>query len=268
MKKTIFTTMILLFLSISNASAFDWASRGLSLKDSGSLDEENFIMLEDRSSIEVKIRFRNELSNNQAEKVADLFNGFKSWKYLTMSRVEFFWINDTCEILIIPTSYKYKDIEYTPYVPGGLVFIYDNYLRYNFRVNKDNFFLRINDRFISEEILSGRIKEAVDDPIAYLTKRDPEYFLQKLTELESMHKELKERQERIAGALLYFENSGFLGFGNTPVKNSLVKRIVEIKTEEPGIKADAIKAKLADEKIEATNKEIKLILNVFYNEFE
>ncbi len=260
MKKTIFTTVVLLFFIVSNASAFDWASRGLSFKDSGSVDEENFIILEDSSSIEVKIRFRNELGDSQAETVADLFSDFKSWKYLTMSRVEFFWIKDTCEILIIPTSYKYKDVEYTPYIPGGLVFIYDNYLRYNFRVNKDNFFLRINDKFINEEILSSRIKEAVDDPIAYLTKRDPEYFLQKLTELE-------ERQERLTGALLYFENSGFLGFGNTPVKNSLIKRVIEIKTEEPGIKADAIKAKLADEKIEASSKEIKLILNVFYNEF-
>ncbi|MFA5519750.1 MAG: hypothetical protein WDA74_10895 [Spirochaetota bacterium] len=260
MKKTIFTVVILLFFSVSNALAFDWASRGLSLIDSGSVDEENFIILEDSSSVEVKIRFRNELGANQAEKTADLFSDFKSWKYLTMSRVEFFWVNDTCEILIIPAAYEYKDMEYTPYIPGGLVFIYDDYLRYNFRVNKDNFFLRINDRFINEEILSGRIKEAVEDPVAYLTKREPEYFLQKLTKLE-------ERQERIAGALLYFQNSGFLGFGNTPVKKSLIKRIIEIKTEEPDIKADAIKARLADEKIEASNKEIKLILNIFYNEF-
>lgn len=260
MKKTIFTTVVFLFFIVSNASAFDWASRGLSLKDSGSVDEENFIIFEDSSAIEVKIRFRNELSNSQAETAADLFSDFKSWKYLTMSRLEFFWVNDTCEILIIPASYKYKDIEYTPYIPGGLVFIYDDYLRYNFRVNRDNFFLRINDKFINEEILSGRIKEAVEDPVAYLTKREPEYFLQKLTELE-------ERQERLTGALLYFENSGFLGFGNTPVKKSLIKRIIEIKTEEPDIKADAIKAKLADEKIEASSKEIKLILNVFYNEF-
>lgn len=267
MKKTIFTVAILFFFSISNASAFDWSSRGLTLKDSGSVDEENYIILEDSSSIEVKIRFRNELSNSQSETAAELFSGFKSWKYMKMSRLEFFLVHNTYEILIIPSSYKYKDVEYTPYIPGGLVFIYEDYLRYNFRVNRDSFFLRINDRFINEEILSVRIKEAVDDPIAYMTKRDPEYFLQKLTELENMQGELKRRQERIAGALLYFENSGFLGFGNTPVKNSLIKRIVELKTANPDIKADAIKEKLTDEKIEASNKEIKLILNIFYNEF-
>ena len=268
MKKIIFAVMFFLFIGITGASAYDWSSSGLTVTDSATGDDENYIMLQDSSSIEVKIRYRNSLDDKWAETAVDLLKKFKSWKYIKISRIEFFLVNGTYEILIIPSSYKYKGTEYTSYIPGGLVFIYDYYLRYNFRVNKDTFFLRINDRFINEEILSDRIKEAVDDPVAYLTKRDPEYFLQKLTELEGMHKELKERQERIAGALLYFENSGFLGFGNTPVKNSLIKRVIEIKTAEPGIKAEAIKAKLAGEKIEASDKEITLILNIFYNEFK
>lgn len=268
MKKLFFTAVILFFIGITGASAYDWSSRGLSVADSGTSDDENYIILNDSSSIEVKIRYRNTLDDKWAEAAADLLKNFKSWKYLKISRIEFFLINDTYEILIIPASYNYKGTEYSSFIPGGLVFIYDNYLRYNFRVNKDNFFLRINDRFINEEILSSRIKEAVDDPVAYLTKRDPEYFLQKLTELEEMHRQLSERQERIAGALLYFENSGFLGFGNTPVKNSLIKRVIEIKTADPDAKAEAIKAKLAAEKIEATDKEITLILNIFYNEFK
>ena len=268
MKKVIFSVIILLFFGISSASAFDWETKGIRVLESGGSDDENFILLEDSSSIQMRIRFRNELDEKWAAAAADLFRNFKSWNYMKMSRIEFFVTNNTMEIIVIPFQYSYKNTDFTPHIPGGMVFIYDDYLRYNFRVNKDNFFLRINDRFINEEILSMRIKEAIDDPVAYLTKRDPEYFLQKLTELEGEQQILKETQERLARSILYFQNTGFLGFGNTPVKNSVIRKIIEIKTADPSIKADAIKAKLSAEKIEASDKEIKLVLNVFYNEFD
>ena len=268
MKKIIFAVIIFIFFGISGAFAFDWETRGIRVIESGSSDDENFLILEDSSSIQLRIRYQNELDEKWANAAADLFRNFKTWNYMKMSRVEFFVTNNSMEIIVIPAQYTYKNVDFVPYIPGGMVFIYDDYLRYNFMVNKDNFFLRINDRFINEEILSMRIKEAVDDPVAYLTKRDPEYFLQKLTELEAEQQLLKENQNRLARSILYFQNTGFLGFGNTPVKNSVIKKIIEIKTADPSIKADAIKAKLAAEKIEASDKEIKLVLNVFYNEFD
>lgn len=268
MKKIIFAVIFFLFFGLSGAFAFDWESRGIKVIESGSSDEENFILLEDSTAIQLRIRYRDVLDEKWAAAAADLLRNFKTWNYMKMSRMEFFVTNNSMEIIVIPSQYVYKNTDFMPHIPGGMVFIYDDYLRYNFRVNKDNFFLRINDRFINEEIISMRIKEAVDDPVAYLTKRDPEYFLQKLTELESQQQVLKESFNRIARSVLYFQNTGFLGFGNTPVKNSVIRKIIELKTADPSIKADGIKAKLSAEKIDASDKEIKLVLNVFYNEFD
>jgi len=80
--------------------------------------------------------------------------------------------------------------------------------------------------------------------------------------------ELEERQDRLTKAVMYYQNSGFLGFGNTQVKSVVVKRVVELKTVDPKADLDMIKDILDKEKIEATEKELKLILEVFYNEFK
>ena len=44
--------------------------------------------------------------------------------------------------------------------------------------------------------------------------------------------------------------------------------MIELKASDPKITKEKIKAQLDKEKVEATDKEIKLILNIFYNEFE
>ena len=111
------------------------------------------------------------------------------------------------------------------------------------------------------------MKEAVDDPVSYLKKREPEYFLQKLNELEESQRNIIDSQEKLTRALLYFQNSGFLGIGNTPVKPAVIKRVIELKTNDPTLDKTKIKTQLDKEKLESSEKEIGLILNVFYNEF-
>ena len=245
----------------SSAMAYDWKSAGFEETDKGSNGDENYLMLKDSNSVVLKIRYQGELADSWAEKIVDLNKKFAEWKYMKPDNIDYFVTGDTLEILIIPASFKYIDNDFMPYIPGGMTFIYDYALRYNFRITKNDIFLRLNDKFIEEDLLCKRIKEALDDPIAYLKKREPEYFLQKLTELE-------EKQDKLMQSVLYFQNSGFLGFGNKPVKSNVIKRIVEIKTADPLSNFDKIKDTLAKEKVEATDKEIKLILNVFYNEFK
>ncbi|MCL1833538.1 MAG: hypothetical protein FWG49_03455, partial [Leptospirales bacterium] len=132
---------------------------------------------------------------------------------------------------------------------------------------KDKIFLRLNDKFIDEISLCKRIKEALDDPVLYLKKREPEYLLQKLNELEGDIAILKIYHDRLANSVLYLHNTGILGIGNSQVKSSLIKKVVELKTKDPALSMDQIKKQLDKEKIDFSNKELKLILNIFYNEF-
>jgi len=264
-----------LFVSATGAMAFEWKSEGMDIKETGAAEGENYIILQDRSLNEIKVRYEGEFSDNWAAAVIKLNKRFREWNYMKPEKLEFFLNGSTLEVLVIPASFTYKGINFVPHIPAGMTFLYDYDLRYNFRVNKNEFFLRLSDKFIDEVSICERIKEAVDDPIAYMKKREPEYFLRKLNELEEAqaktlkeHKDSVENFNKLVNAVMYYQNSGFLGFGNAPVKNQVIKRVIELKTADSKITKDKIKAQLETEKIEVKEKEIEIILNVFYNEFE
>jgi len=269
--KTLLISVFML-LSVSGAMAYDWNSAGMTQKESGSTEDENFLILTDRSNNEIKVKFQGELSDTWAEAVVNLNKKFRTWTYMKVGKLEFYVNGNTLEVLIIPSSFNYQGMDFVPHIPAGMTFLYDYDLRYNFRVTKNDFFLRINDRFIDESYLCQRMKEAIDDPVGYMKKREPEYFLRKLNELEEAQiktqKESSDNFNKLVNALMYFQNSGFLGFGNTAVKPQVIKRVVELRTADPKITKDKIKAQLENEKLEVKDKEITLILNIFYNEFE
>lgn len=268
MKRTIIYSLIFIAALASNALAYDWAASGWSVKETGVVENENFMVLQNKYNQVIKVRYFDELSDDWADKIVKVYGRFQNWKYMKTGSIEFFVNGSTLEILIVPESFNYKGTDLMPYIPGGMTFLSDYELRYNFRVTKDEFFLRLSDRFVDEELLCRRMKEAIDDPVNYLKKREPEYFLSKLNELEESQKQLLDRQEKLINAVLYFQNSGFLGFGNTPIKTSVVKRVIELKTADPNLDKSKIKQILDKEKVDSSEQEIELILNIFYNEFK
>ncbi|HOK01906.1 MAG TPA: hypothetical protein PKX79_00830 [Spirochaetota bacterium] len=269
-KSFLFIFFILIFGL--NLYAYDLSNSGLELIDSGSSGEENFIILKDSNSNNIKVKFQGELPQKWVDTIAKLNKELRTWEYMKVERMEFLASNNNLEILIIPSYFTFEGTNFLPHVPGGIIFIYDYDLRYNFRVTKDDFFLRLNDRFLDEKFLCQRIKEAVDDPVTYLKRRDPEYILRKVSELEEAQikaeKTMEDKYDRIVNALLYFENTGFLGFGNTPVSPQIIKRVIELRKDNPDLTKEKIKQQLESENIKVKDKEIKLILNIFYNEFD
>ncbi|MCL2154271.1 MAG: coiled-coil domain-containing family 149 protein [Leptospirales bacterium] len=260
--------LLFLFALTSSAFAYNWSAAGFQEISSGVDDDENYLILKDENSVTIKIRFHDEAPGGWEDKVVELNKKFTQWEYMKSSAIDYLVTSNSLEVLINPTYFTYNNSDFLQYMPGGMTFIlYDYGISYNFRITKDNIFLRLNDKFIDEVSLCKRIKEALDDPIMYLKKREPEYLLQKLNELEGDIALLKMYHDRLANSVLYLHNTGALGFGNTPVKSSLIKKVVELKTKEPALTLDKIKEQLDKEKVDYSNKELKLILNIFYNEF-
>lgn len=266
-RKELFITIVFMMIATS-VFAYDWKSNGFTETGNGVNGEENYLMLKDSNSVSVKVRFQGELDKSWGDRIVELNKKFNEWKYMKPDHVEYFINGDSLEVLVIPSTFKYKETDFLPYIPAGMTFIFDYALRYNFRVTKNDIFLRLNDKFINEELLCKRIKEALDDPIAYLQKREPEYFLLKLNELEESIAAVKNSHDKLTQSVLYFQNSGFLGFGNTPIKSSVIKRVIELKAADPAITKEKIVNVFEKEKVEVKDKEIELILNVFYNEFK
>jgi len=275
MKKKVLFVMILVLLSFTNAMSMDWSSIGFSVVESGEKDTEKFVVLKDSQNNQFRVRYYDDFNEKWGKVVKSLNTDFRNWKSMKVQKLEFFQNNDSLEILVVPSSFKYKGVNFIPSIPGGLVFIYDYSLNYNFRLNKDNYFVRINDRFVNEAFLCERMKEAYDDPVSYLKKREPEFFLQKLNELEDSllklkksHAAILESHGKLQDAVMYYENSGFLGFGNTKIKKDVVKKVIELKKDKPSLKAPEIVKVLEKQKVKASEKEVSLILNVFYGEYE
>ncbi len=268
MRNKIILILLLVILGSSGAMSMDWNGLGLTVAENNESESEKSVLLKDDKGRELKVRFYDELDEKWGKVIKSLNSELRDWKWMKVDKIEFFQNNGALEILIIPSSFTYKGTNFLPYIPGGLVFIYDYNLNYNFRLNKDNFFVRINDRFINEVSLCERMKEAADDPISYLKKREPEYFLQKLTELENSFAELKASHAKLQDSVMYYENSGFLGFGNTQISRTTVKKVIELKKDKPNLKAPEIVKTLEKQKVTATEKEVNLILNIFYGEFK
>jgi len=269
MKRKAIYSLIFIVSFVSGAMAYDWQSSGWSVKETGVQENENFLLLQNNYGKEIRVRYLEaEFDDTWGDQIVALYNRLSTWKYMKPAAIEFFINGRTLEVLVIPEVFNYKGYDFMPHIPGGMTFLSDYELRYNFRVTKDQFFLRLSDKFIDEELLCRRMKEAIDDPISYLKKREPEYFLSKLNELEEEQKKLYTRQEKLINAVLYFQNTGFLGFGNDQVKPIVLKRVIELKTSDPTLDKEKIKLILEKEKVEASEKEIELILNIFYNEFE
>ena len=72
MKVKILLISLFMLLSVSGAMAYDWNSAGMTLKESGSTEDENYLILADRSSNEIKVRFQGELSDAWADAVVNL----------------------------------------------------------------------------------------------------------------------------------------------------------------------------------------------------
>ena len=268
MKIKKFCILLFLFALVSSASAYNWSEAGFQEISSGATDDESYLILKDKNSITIKIRYNEGIPGGWEEKVVDLNKKFTQWKYMKASSIDYLVTSNSLEVLINPSFFTYNNNNFLPYIPGGMTFIlYDYGISYNFRILKDNIFLRLNDKFTDEESLCKKMKEALDDPIMYLKKREPEYLLQKLNELEGDITILKMYHDRLTNSVLYLHNTGIFGIGNTPVKLSLIKKVVELKTKDPTLKFDKIKEQLKKEKVDFSNQELKLILNVFYNEY-
>ncbi len=267
MRVKILFLVCMMIVPFGDAMSVDWEKLGFSVVSSGERGGENFVQLRDSRKRLVKVRYFGELEKKWGKIISRLDARLGNMKFLKVDKMDFFQNKNSLEILVIPKKFTYKGINFLPHLPGGLVFIYDRDLSYNFRFNKDNYFIRIKDKFYGEQFLCDNLKEVHEDPIAYLKKREPKFFLKKLNELEKKINSLIKSHENLQNAVLYYENTGFLGFGNTKIDRVLIRNVIEIRKEKPEMDAEEILKALDKKKIKASEKEIELILNVFYGDF-
>jgi len=274
--------LILVIFISSPLAAYDWSKKNIKVENTDQKETETLLTLKAEDNTVFNVRYKEDIEESAVDIILKLNGDFRKWKDMEVASLEFVVQKNLVQAVIIPSKYTYQDTNIIPYMPAGMLFEYTETLQYNFRINVENNFIRIEGNYISEQLLSDKIVKAIKDPVAYLTTYNPKYLLRKIFDsqkqieelkvnysalLES-HKSLEDKHEKLKAAVMGIHNTGFLGFGDKMVSKIVLKRVLELKTANSKITKDEISKKLDAEKIEYKGNEISLILKVYYNEFE
>jgi len=266
MKRLILITVVFFLIVISARTfALDWQSLNASVIDTKEDGAKTVLTLKDGQNRIFRVTFQDQVITAAiADKIIKYKNEFYSWRQIHFQEVNFIISASSVEIIIIPSEIAHDQINLATVVPAGITMTYypeKEVLYYNFRIMKDNLFIKITGDYLNEAEMLSKLTSAYDNPSAYLQRNEPEP--------ENLSKELdnlKEETEKLRQALIYLHNEDWLyRFKSIPPET--IKRIVELKQSNPGMKKSELWKELKKEKIKITKQEFKLLLIIYFNEY-
>ena len=261
--RKIYSCFLVWSVTAFNLNAVDWEGRGLKTIETKTEGEKNLLLLQDKEDRFFEILHTESIPKEQFDRILELREYIYRLKLISISSLRFVPDSQTIQAIVTPKSLTCSSKDYSSHVPAHILLLYnnDNSLEYNFRIVANKVFVRIKGFIENDEIekndLCAQLELAIKNPGLYLRKRDPEYLLGILSQLEQKVKTLQR-------ALLAVENSNFFG---TPerVNEKLILAVISHLKEYPNAGIDKIMEALEKKEIEASKKEVKAILLVFYN---
>ena len=258
MKHIAICCLILLFSA--PVFAYDWQAKQISRETS--LDKEDkTIALKDAAGNVFFVENGEDVTDEEASSIITMKDSFFGWQSIRIKELRFVSEAGSINALITTDSVQCNSVDITPNLTAGMLFTFENQtLSYNFRIKKDNYFLRINGAYISEKVLCDKMLEAVQTPQTFVQRRDPDYLL---SHIDKMDIEM-ELLRKLAIAL---NNKGIFS-SDGPVDDAVIKRVVELKRANPKITKKEVFNTLTKENIKITDRALELIFNVYFYEFE
>ncbi|HPA73978.1 MAG TPA: hypothetical protein PKY31_17025 [Spirochaetota bacterium] len=257
MKKILVLCMV---LCCGALYAYDWGQDGITVVNKAEQDGTTELTLKDAKENTFSLKYMSEPDDAMLKNVVKLKGDLFGWKNMTVDSLKFVYDQGGLEISLMPKKFEYEGKNINNYLPSGMQFTYTYLLQYNFRINVNRLFIRIAGDYDTEERVCRKIVDAINNPKEYIRKRDPEYLLTKLEQLE-------ETLHKLRTATLMLHNSGFLS-GPEPVSRDVVEKVVGMRLLDPVISREKIAENLEKQKVKATSREINLILNVYFNDFK
>ncbi len=258
--KTHLIAVFIFILLAGGAYAYDWAGKGLSVSSEVKEGEATVLTLKDAEGRSFTVNAVAEIDEAAGNKIIELKNAFYAWSVIKIRTISFEKKADALNIAILPAELTYKGLNILEFMPAGISLSLTDVLVYNFRITRNNIFIRVYGEYSDEQELCEKIYEGASNPAGYIRKREPEYFLSRINELKTAN-------ERLTAAVLALHNTGFLGFGAGPIDKKAIARVIELKRQSPGMTRRELEQALEKEKIKISGKELDLVLSVFFNEF-
>jgi hypothetical protein len=256
------------------AGALNLAPFGADVVSSSPEGERTIAALRDSAGRTFTVSLLEDPSPAIAAQVIALKDAFYAWRAVKIGSLRFTVTGDLIETVIFPESIVAGGSELRYYLPAGLFFSWSSAmdLEYDFRVTKDNLFLRVSGVYKSEEEMENRIAEAIANPGAYLQRGDTEYLLSRLDEAQKDIAALREAQVALQIALdaaryaaMTRENVEWLFFP-TPIPRDGITRILALKKENPVLTRAEAAGKLKAAGIAMTDQEIRIVFKYCFGE--
>ena len=272
MKKLIF---ILSLVISAEAYSFDWSTISLTSAEKNEESDEDSVYLTDSDSKIYIIENEHKVDAQIASEIAQFIRIAKGWKFILWNEMKFYITPEGLQFAVYPSKVEYKNENLLPFIPGGMVFSHEEgSQRYDFRLIKKNTIIKMRGAYIEEEPLLAKISEALNDPKSFMKKRDPDFLLAKIEELENKLDKAetnalsaKIQNDKIAADLIAFQNARMFN-SKKAVTADIIARIVELKKEDSRLTAEEMKKKMDIEKKNVTLEEINLIYGVYFNEYK
>ena len=175
---------LFLFGILLSLSAQDFAGGGYNVISRGSEGGNIAYRLTDRSGLPFTLVVRSEPTARQLQTLDSILDVFRSMRYVNIASLRVVYANERAEIILVPRSFVYREMDLAPYMPSGMQFYYSDYMEYDFRMTSRNLFFRIRGQYFAEDLFADRLAAAVDDPFAYIQSNDPDFVFRKFLSLE------------------------------------------------------------------------------------
>jgi hypothetical protein len=266
MKRLISILIIFSFMLIgitTTTYAFDWKSLNVELISQTENDSQTILTLKDKQERTFKVIYQDEtMLAKLATTIIKYKNEFYTWRSIRFKDISFMVFANFLNVVIIPQQLPHNNLNLAMAIPGGIVMVYDpekDTVHYDFRIMKEDQFVRIDGDYLKEDQLVSKIGTAYDNPSGNLQQpTGPVSFQQE---------NIGSDREKILQSLIYLYNEDWNG-RHKSIPIDTIQKVIELRQNNPGMTKKQLWKMVKKEKIQITNRELNLILIVYFNEFD
>lgn len=226
---------------------------------------------------EFEVTHRVDLQSGDIDRINQMQGIFAQWKNIKVRGVAYMVDGVKVDASLTPESITYGNLDLKDNLPAGIAFSYIGALAFDFRLLQSNMFVRIQGVYNGEEALLKKLSEAAANPLLYVRKNDPNYFGDRLTRIETelldavlemrsnnaiAHSTMaKDLDATRRGAFAYA-----MAASPKPVDAKLIDGVLSARKANPKAAVKDILEILKKDAVKATEKEIALVLALWFNE--
>ncbi|MGE5604327.1 MAG: hypothetical protein ACM3YE_01390 [Bacteroidota bacterium] len=253
----------LLLLTCIRTYALDWKKYDATVVDKSKDGSKTILTLKDKKDQVFKVVYQDEtMLDKVAPKIVKYKNEFYGWREISFTEISFMVFDNFLEVIVMPQEIKHKNSNLATAVPAGITMVSQpdqEQMHYDFRIIKDNLFLRIDGDYLNEGELTAKLRYAFDYPEVYLKRSE--------TTVANSGSSNAGVDEKTRQALIYLLNEDWNG-RHQSVPPETIQKVVQFKQNNPWMTKSQLWNSLKKEKVKLTKRELELILIIYFNEFE